>query len=331
VKLTAAVIGCGRIGSAYDEATPTREPRTHAGAYANSPAVSLVAGVDPDAERRRAFTERWGVRAFESVPAMLRDVRPDLWSICTPPDVRDGVVAQAIAAGARALWCEKPLASDAATAARIADRVATARVAFAVGYQRRWDRGHQQAAEWLHDGRAGRIENVAIRYTRGLRNYGTHAIDLVRWYVGEIAWAWGHRAADGGDADPSPSAVLGADGATVALLAVGKESYDVFEVDVMGSEGRLLIDDLGRRIRWFGLSSAPEWGEPRVVSSSPSEELEGMRGYMAAALANVVDAVNGEARVLCGANDGVRALEIAEAIEGSVRHGATVACAVDRG
>lgn len=331
MKLTAAVIGCGRIGSLYDAAPPIRDPRTHAGAYSSSPAVSLVAGVDPDPARRRAFTERWGVRTFGSVPEMVREVRPDLWSICTPPDERMDIVAHALGAGARALWCEKPLAADSRTAAGIADRTAAAGVALAVGYQRRWDHGHQQAAKWLADGRAGKIEHAVVRYTRGLRNYGTHGIDLIRWYVGEIEWAWGHPAADEADADPSPSAVLGADGAVVAFLSVRKRAYDVFEVDVMGSEGRLIIDDLGRRIRWHGLSSALEVGEPRVISPSPSEELAGMRGQMAAALGNLVDAVTGRARVLCGAADGVRALQVAEAIEESVRRGVIVACPVGRG
>lgn len=327
MTLTAAVIGCGRIGSLYDQDGPIRDPHTHAGAYATSPAVSLVAGVDPDEERRHAFTTRWGVRAFASAHDMLDSVRPDLWSVCTPAAARLEVVEQAIAAGARALWCEKPLAADAATAARIADRAATADVVLAVGYQRRWDPGHQQAARWLREGRAGRIEHVVVRYTRGLRNYGTHAIDLIRWYLGEVAWAWGHPAADSADPDPSPCAVIGVEGATAAFLAVGRQAYDVFEVDLMGSAGRLVIDDLGRRIRWFGLSSAPEWGEARILSSAPTDEVEGMRGYMRATLANVVDAVTRDARVLCGASDGVRALQVAEAIEEAVRRRTVVPCA----
>lgn len=317
MTFTAAVVGCGRIGSAYDEGR-YGDPRSHAGAYRASTAVRLVAGVDPDERQREAFVRRWDVPAFPTIDAMLARVRPDLWSICTPQHGRLEIVRAAITGGAKAIWCEKPLAESVAAASEIARIVKRARVPLVLDHQRRWDGGHRAVAAWVRSGRFGSLEHGVVHYTRGLRNYGTHAIDLLRWFLGEPSWTRAVPCHDSGSPDPSPCALLGyPGGGAVAFLPVRTASYNVFEVDLFGSRGRVTLSDLGRKIDVREVVPLRGWSGERTLGrrAGATRPAGGLRGLLRAALADVVAAVRTGSRPACGADDGVAALRVAEGIE----------------
>ena len=73
---TAAVIGCGRIGSTIDDEIDRWSshmlPYSHAARYAQAQQTRLVAGCDADPERAQRFRERWGTdRAFTDIHEMM--------------------------------------------------------------------------------------------------------------------------------------------------------------------------------------------------------------------------------------------------------------------
>ncbi|HZW32397.1 MAG TPA: Gfo/Idh/MocA family oxidoreductase, partial [Isosphaeraceae bacterium] len=98
--LNVAVIGAGNIG------------RTHCTVYAGDPLAKLVAVCDIVREKADAFAERFGARAYYSVPDLLRNERLDLVSVTTAGPENGGhhyePVMQALEAGVHVL-CEKPL------------------------------------------------------------------------------------------------------------------------------------------------------------------------------------------------------------------------------
>ncbi|MCT9819799.1 Gfo/Idh/MocA family oxidoreductase [Microbacterium sp. W1N] len=95
-----ALIGTGAIAHAHAQAVIDLAPR-----------VEIVAVVDVDAARARAFADRFapGAAVYPDAGALLRGEHLDLVHICTPPQTHVPLAIQALRAGVPAL-IEKPTA-----------------------------------------------------------------------------------------------------------------------------------------------------------------------------------------------------------------------------
>ena len=93
----ALLVGTGGIGDAHVRAVEATQGR-----------VELVAAVDLDAARVKAFCERHRIpSALTDYPTALREVQPDLVFIAAPPSLHRDMSIAAMEAGAWVL-CEKP-------------------------------------------------------------------------------------------------------------------------------------------------------------------------------------------------------------------------------
>lgn len=97
----AALVGTGSIGEAHVNAVEATQGR-----------VTLEAAVDLEAPRVKSFAERHEIKhAFTDYAQMLREVKPDIVLIATPPALHTPMCIAAMEAGAWAL-CEKPLCAS---------------------------------------------------------------------------------------------------------------------------------------------------------------------------------------------------------------------------
>jgi predicted dehydrogenase len=325
MRLKAAVIGLGNVGSLYDSGATPGCPRSHAGAYAAHPAVELIGGVDPNPERRATFEGQWDCPAYPTVDDLLARGVPDIWSVATPVADHYSTVLRAIDARAQAIWCEKPLASSSIEAGEMVRLAEHAAVPLAVNYLRRWDPRHQQLVTSVHEGALGMVQHAAVHYCRGLRNYGSHALDLLRWMLGEASWVSGVPSKDQESEDPSPAVLVGfPGGTTAALMPVERSAYEVFELDLLGTAGRLTLKSGGSTAVMYGTEVNGDWGELRLADGPKACFDDGLQGAMLSAVDNLVGALAGEQRLCCRGDDGLVALELVEAIERSVASGAVV-------
>ena len=70
--------------------------------------ATVIAVVDVDQERAKAFATQWDIpAAYDDLRQMLREERPDLVFVCTPPVAHREAVTACLDAGA-SVWCEKP-------------------------------------------------------------------------------------------------------------------------------------------------------------------------------------------------------------------------------
>ncbi|MDN3027668.1 Gfo/Idh/MocA family oxidoreductase [Streptomyces sp. S.PB5] len=99
-RIRAAVIGTGAIARGSHLTALT--------ALAEEGEVEVVAAVDIDARAVEEFCAAGGVpHAYTDLDRMLREQRPDLVTICTPPTLHRDQTVAALRAGAW-VWCEKP-------------------------------------------------------------------------------------------------------------------------------------------------------------------------------------------------------------------------------
>jgi len=252
-KLRAAIVGLGQAGSRFDE-----EPRgaiwSHAGAYLALPEVyELIAGVDPDVENRARFAQRCPSAIIFADAQDLENLAVDVVSIATPPSARLEVFKSILrnACPPKVIVCEKPLATDTATRDELVAMCEAANVTLLVHYNRRYTEIYRRFASALRDGLIGDISSITVRAPNRLWSIGSHALDLLFYLAGESPRDWramslpalaekGEPAADFICTFPS--------GCAGRMLTQGLGRVLVFEVDAVGSKGRLVARGNGQRL-----------------------------------------------------------------------------------
>jgi len=194
--LRTALVGCGKVGS------------IHARALATLPQSQFVAACDADPARAEAFAATHGVRPFADLAAMLAEVRPEAVLLATPHPLHAGAAVMAAEAGAHVL-VEKPLSSTLRDADAMLGAAARAGVTLGVISQRRFyepvlrikaaidagkldrpclgvfsmfswrDRAYYASDPWRGrwDAEGGGV----------LVNQSPHQLDLLRWFLGDVA------------------------------------------------------------------------------------------------------------------------------------------------
>lgn len=143
--LRAAIIGTGGIAHAHAQAMADLPDR-----------ISLAAVVDIDADRARAFAERFGAGAvYADMPSLLAAEKPELVHICTPPQTHVPLAVAALRAGVPAL-IEKPTALS---LREMDELVAVSRetgVPALTVYQHRFGAGAQRLMRLVREGVLGK-------------------------------------------------------------------------------------------------------------------------------------------------------------------------------
>jgi predicted dehydrogenase len=283
-RLRASVVGLGRAGSRFDE-----EPRgavwSHVGAYlAANDLYELAGASDPDAHSREAFSARCpGVPCFSSAAEMCATVRPDVVSITTPIGVREEVFDEVldIAAAPRAIICEKPLATDAATRWRCVEKCRRRGVSLLVHYNRRYASIYQRMSTSIGEGLVGKVTSITVRMPNRLWSIGSHALDLLLYLAAEQPSHW--RALElpnlRQDDEPAvdficcfPSGMAG------RVLNHSLSQVLIFEADVVGTKGRLLAQDNGDTLHYIPFAPSSRYlgyltAQPsQCLHSTPADE-----------------------------------------------------------
>jgi predicted dehydrogenase len=241
----AAVVGAGLIGACLDHPGAAL-PSTHAGGYLAA-GFNLVALVDTD-EGARGEAARWGCKVYSDFDEMMRIEAPEVLSLAVPSSARAGLLRRALPYRPRLIIAEKPLALSSAEIEQIIAAYRDAAIPLIVNYTRRFVPSWQRL-------RGSEAMSTTIRYAKGLRHNGTHAIDLCRMLFGEcLASRTLEKRFDYWPDDATVSAFLKFERCPeVYLQALDERCFTLFEVDIIGMASRIVVDSDGRRLRRFEL------------------------------------------------------------------------------
>lgn len=172
---------------------------TQAAGLVAAPEAQLVGVWGRDPAKAQALAGDVGATAYDDVDEMF--ARVDAVAFSVPPDVQAEIAVRAARAG-RHLLLEKPVATDAEAAARVADAVAAARVASVVFFtgrfeagQRAWLEQVRRRSDW--DAARGSWIGAAFapgspfdtswrREKGGLWDVGPHALAMLTGALGPI-------------------------------------------------------------------------------------------------------------------------------------------------
>lgn len=326
----AAVIGL--TGIAADPPQPTTPPslgelmpHSHVSAYASLPQTDVVAVCDLVPARLDEFRRTWGARFPGATPyadyrEMLARERVDLLSVVTPDHRHAQIVVDAVEAGVRGVFCEKPIATTLADADRIIAACAARNVPLLIDHTRRWYPEYVEVGKLLRAGEIGPLRRVVA--TLGgpramLFRNGTHLLDMLCYYVdADPAWVVARLddehadyppryAGDGGRdpaTDPGGSALIQFQNGVRAFVNASKGTPQAFELDLLGQDGRIRIGTHVAELSRFDESGRPmQTALPRPRTT---------RAYLVAAIAELIALVEGGGTPTSSGADGRRVLAL---------------------
>lgn len=180
-----ALLGGGFIG------------QVHAASIARHPDAELMMIADVEASRADVLAAKYNAKAVDVRQAINCDaIDAVLIASATPSHAE--LLAAAARAG-KAVYCEKPIDLSLNRAREVVDRVLPLNVPITVGFNRRFDRSHQQLRRQVEQGVIGRIELIqmvcrasempSLSYIRSsggqMRDQAIHFFDLLRFLTAD--------------------------------------------------------------------------------------------------------------------------------------------------
>jgi predicted dehydrogenase len=327
-KYTAAVLGCGRIGFLWEFEGGRARPATHIAAFLKNPRIKLVGGVEVNAELRKMVTKHHPrVPVFADAKSLFRHVVPDIVSVASPDELHLPLVRQAAEAGVRLIICEKPIAPTVAEAEEIVRICKEKNVILLINHMRRFDPVLARLRVKIKEGLFGRIQQARCLYVNGLLNNGTHTIDLLRWYFGEVAWVMGFKNSDAVFTHKNDYNVDGIvsfkNGLRATLQSLNAKDYYLFEQEYYGTKGAIFARNLGLEISLASVKKkSVENSLPLLDFKAAKRFGNKKRSYFRSMAEHAVLCLDGKAKPASTGEDGLMDLKVLIALRKSAeRHG----------
>ncbi len=301
------------------------------GAHA-SPKVELVAVASRDQARADEYARTWEIqRAYGSYEALLADPEIEAVYISLPNSMHCEWAIKALEAGKHVLR-EKPLsrhASEAETAFDAADR--TGRL-LSEAFMYRHNPQTKRAKQLVDAGAIGELrlirsafsyalydeDNIRLRTAvdgGALMDVGCYSVSGSRLFGGEPEKVYGEAWFGPSGTDWVFIGTLRFPGNVVALFDSGTAMTERDELEAIGSEGSLFLDD-----PWHCMVPGIELRREGRVERIELDLVDSYR----LELENLSDAIRGDGELLLGRDDAVAQARVLEALHDSAMRGAPV-------
>ena len=304
--------------------------------YADVDRVDLVAVSDDDeGGREKARVDAGADRSYSDYREMLEKENPDIVSVCPRwVDCHEEMVVACLEAGAH-VYCEKPIAADLASADRICEVVEQTGLKVAVAHQAAYLPQIHRVKEMVDDGRIGDVLSI---YSAGKSDHrgggedmmvlGTHLFNLLRYFVGDVAWMTARVTQDGRDiaagdvheANEPIGPIAGnrihsffafESGVTATFESRGRKIKDgrPYGLELIGADGRIAFNASANEATILEDDALAPWtaGQNRVsLNLDPVPLMEGNR----LAICNLIDSIETDSQPGSSASDARAALEM---------------------
>lgn len=320
----------------------------HARTYATVDCAKLVAVADLDLARAQALAGPYGAAAYGDYRALIEDDRVDAVAIVTPDFAHEDIALAAAAAGKHIL-CEKPLAMTVDACERIVAAADRAGVTLMVDFHARWSPPLYKMREAVAKGEIGAPKHVYYRLndrifvpTKMLSwasessvmwFVGSHAIDTVRWLLGDevrrVYAVAGRGVLTGMGIDTADyyQATLEFRGGATAVIEnswiLPDSMPNIVDVkcELVGAAGALYMDATHNRALEKYTREGGEYPDLFVMPSIYGRQ----QGFAAESIRHFIECVARSTQPLVTGRDGLEVTKVICAVEESVRTGMAIA------
>ncbi len=320
-------------------------------AFRAHPRVTVVAVASGTPGKAREVAARFEIpSAFDDYREMLAKVDLDLVSITAPPHTHHPMTLAALAHG-RHVLCEKPMALHAAQAEEMLREARRRSVVHVIDHELRFNPNRRKVKRLIAEGFIGVPRHALLTMVGtehadpagpwtwwsdasqgggALGGWGSHRIDLLRYWLGEIVAVVGavetivkERLAPGGDPrlvtadDATAFSVRFASGAIGTVLISAVAAHNFGRAEIWGDEGTLALDQDERL--WGGRrgESLKEMTERETLTLPPGMDFAPLWGLSFIRLAgHVLSAILDHAPIAPAATfeDGLLVQRILDAV-----------------
>ncbi|WP_370311138.1 inositol 2-dehydrogenase [Sagittula sp.] len=330
MTLRFAILGAGRIGQA------------HARAISATPGASFVALYEPLEEAASSMAQRYGcdLRSTDDIAAS-DDI--DAVAICTPTDTHADLIEKFAKAG-KAIFCEKPVDLSATRVREALKTVEETGATLMVGFNRRFDPDFMAVKRAIDAGTIGDVEMVNIisrdpgappvsyiKVSGGIfRDMTIHDFDMARWLLGEepvTVMAQGSNLVDpeigaAGDWDSVNVILKTASGRQAVISNSRRATYGYDQrIEVHGSKG--MASAANRHESTVEVAGEGGYARPPLLNFFMDRYAVAYANEIAAFVKAVVEG----APTPTTGEDGLKALELADAAFESAKTGKAVSLA----
>jgi len=317
-RYRSVLIGCGAIGSVMDERGHALGVQTHAAAYQAGARTELV-GVcdcDPACVVRCGRTRGVPVRCTDH-RELLELCKPEIVGIAVPTTQHAKILDDVLSfPGVQLVICEKPITSDSREARRLVEKAESTGCRLLVNYSRHYLLSMARVGSWIAQGRIGEFRLANAFYTKSVMHNGTHLIDLLRWWLGELRVVQACPAHwSGGMVEYCDVVFETSEGSLINMYALDAREYSLFEIDILGSAGRIKVTDGGDSIAIRGVRPHAAFPGYRELGPVLDEEHGCLRDMMLRVVDVGVDLLEGyESKTIrfCSGHDAVASMELAQ-------------------
>ena len=298
----------------YDLDLEAEHVYSHSRAFSQHRDFRLIGGVDPEAERRQAFEERYQCPAYADVDAALSHDQPDLAVIASPTRIHGEILSRVLRQSTpKAVLCEKPLSDNLDEARCMVQACSQKGVSLYVNYIRRSDPGAIEIKRRLVAGEIETPVKGVAWYSKGLRHNGSHVFNLLQYWLGSMEGA--QVLAPGRlweNADPEPDVRVTFVRGSIVLLAAREEAFSHCTIELLAPNGRLRYERGGQQIDWQAVRPDPNFKGYSTLSAQPETIASGMDRYQWHVAEQLAAAAHGRDCRLCS---GVEALATLESLQ----------------
>jgi predicted dehydrogenase len=258
----------------------------------------------------QAAADKFGIpHVYDDWHAMLDRHPVDLVCIATPTVLHAPQTLMALAKGAHVL-CEKPTAMDASEAQAMLDAATQGNRIHMIDHELRFNPNRARIAAMIAEGDLGDIRHVNIANIGNswanpasrpngdwwsladqgggrLGANGSHQVDMLRWWLGEVAWVTGAApvmipgrrdkvTGDAWTATADDLAWMGLEmqsGALAQVFMSGVAAHNIGNLtQVFGSKGTVTLDNADEKL-WFAKAGQ---GFEDITEADPNAALPGL-------------------------------------------------------
>lgn len=301
-KYKAAVIGCGKIGAEEWRYKKNIKPATHAGAYWNNPKIELVGLCDINSQKLEKVGKFFpNIPLYSSAKKMLEETMPDIVSVATQPNTHFKFVKMAAILGTKAIICEKPISDSLKKAESMVKICKEKKCLLFIGHLRHFDPLIRRWQGRIKNGLLGKILEAKCFYYNGFFNNGTHTVDLLRYFLGEVEWVSGtyNLKTSNPERDKNIDAIICFKNKGKAVLQSLSHKRGLTEWFFCGEKGELAIKKLGIEVTYKNL------------------KIGKARSLVLPMISHIIFCLNGKEKPLSTGHDGLAVLKILLAVKKS--------------
>ena len=353
-KHTAAVVGTGRIGWTLGFDKKREQPASHVMALKKNRRIKLIAGVDTNPKTLALFRQKNPlVHAYSSIDQLYQNCSPDIVVVAVNEDAHLDAALDVIAREPKLLILEKPVALNLKEAAKIKAAAKKHDVPILVNHERRFAYDYRTAAAYIAT--IGPLQSISAKLFSGMKLYdpaaeesgaysllhdGTHLVDIVLFLLESLEAAGANGGAAFGESaarsvlknpvvtgvyrDPKNKKIVRELCAhytsklcpEVSFFMSGRSRFFGFELDVIGTEGRVCIGN--GYAKFYKRFESNLYTGFYSLSRDKKIVLPKKTGYFANMVQNAADFLDGKAPLMSNLQTGINALSVLEEIKAAL-------------